>query len=183
MTPTNGEMNRKSEKVRRANRTIQNRTLILMAFLGVGVFIALFFKLFSLQILRHDELEAKALDQQTRSTVVTATRGTIYDRNGNIMAISATAETVFLSPLEMNRALNDKDAPVTWTKDSVAQRLSEILQINKEGILKKMERTDSQYEVLKMRIEEEVADQIRSYINDEGVVGIYMATDAKRYYP
>ena len=30
MTPTNGEMNRKSEKVRRANRTIQNRTLILM---------------------------------------------------------------------------------------------------------------------------------------------------------
>ena len=183
MTPTNGEMNRKSEKVRRANRTIQNRTLILMAFLGVGVFIALFFKLFSLQILRHDELEAKALDQQTRSTVVTATRGTIYDRNGNIMAISATAETVFLSPLEMNRALNDKDAPVTWTKDSVAQRLSEILQINKEGILKKMERTDSQYEVLKMRIEEDVADQIRSYINDEGVVGVYMATDAKRYYP
>ena len=125
MTPTNGEMNRKSEKVRRANRTIQNRTLILMAFLGVGVFIALFFKLFSLQILRHDELEAKALDQQTRSTVVTATRGTIYDRNGNIMAISATAETVFLSPLEMNRALNDKDAPVTWTKDSVAQRLGD----------------------------------------------------------
>ena len=183
MTPTNGEMNRKSEKVRRANRTIQNRTLILMAFLGVGVFIALFFKLFSLQILRHDELEAKALDQQTRSTVVTATRGTIYDRNGNIMAISATAETVFLSPLEMNRALNDKDAPVTWTKDSVAQRLSEILQINKEGILKKMERTDSQYEVLKMRIEEDAADQIRSYINDEGVVGVYMATDAKRYYP
>lgn len=59
MTPTNGEMNRKSEKVRRANRTIQNRTLILMAFLGVGVFIALFFKLFSLQILRHDELEAR----------------------------------------------------------------------------------------------------------------------------
>ena len=42
MTPTNGEMNRKSEKVRRANRTIQNRTLILMAFLGVGVFIWVF---------------------------------------------------------------------------------------------------------------------------------------------
>ena len=183
MTPTNGEMNRKSEKVRRANRTIQNRTVILMLVLGVLVFVALFIKLFSLQILQHDTLEAKALDQQTRSTVVTATRGTIYDRNGNIMAISATAETVFLSPLEINRALNDKEEPVSWTKDSVAQRLSEILEINKEGILKKMERTDSQYEVLKMRVEEDVADQIRTYINDEGVVGVYMATDAKRYYP
>lgn len=183
MAQNGGEINRKSEKVRRANRIIQNRTMILMAVLGVLVFLILVIKLFSLQILRHDELEAKALDQQTRSTEVAATRGTIYDRNGNIMAISATAETVFLSPLEMDRALSDKDNPVAWTKDSVAQKLSEILEINKEGILKKMERTDSQYEVLKLRVEEDVADQIRAFINDEGVVGVYMVTDAKRYYP
>ncbi|MBS1336298.1 MAG: PASTA domain-containing protein [Oscillospiraceae bacterium] len=183
MAQNGGEINRKSEKVRRANRIIQNRTMILMAVLGVLVFLILIIKLFSLQILRHDELEAKALDQQTRSTEVAATRGTIYDRNGNIMAISATAETVFLSPLEMDRALSDKDNPVAWTKDSVAQKLSEILEINKEGILKKMERTDSQYEVLKLRVEEDVADQIRTFINDEGVVGVYMVTDAKRYYP
>ena len=183
MAQNGGEINRKSEKVRRANRIIQNRTMILMAVLGVLVFLILVIKLFSLQILRHDELEAKALDQQTRSTEVAATRGTIYDRNGNIMAISATAETVFISPLEMNRALSDKDNPVAWTKDSVAQKLSEILEINKEGILKKMERTDSQYEVLKLRVEEDVADQIRTFINDEGVVGVYMVTDAKRYYP
>lgn len=183
MAQNGGEINRKSEKVRRANRIIQNRTMILMAVLGVLVFLILVIKLFSLQILRHDELEAKALDQQTRSTEVAATRGTIYDRNGNIMAISATAETVFLSPLEMDRALSDKDNPVAWTKDSVAQKLSEILEINKEGILKKMERTDSQYEVLKLRVEEDVADQIRTFINDEGVAGVYMVTDAKRYYP
>ena len=183
MAQNGGEINRKSEKVRRANRIIQNRTMILMAVLGVLVFLILVIKLFSLQILRHDELEAKALDQQTRSTEVAATRGTIYDRNGTIMAISATAETVFLSPLEMDRALSDKDNPVAWTKDSVAQKLSEILEINKEGILKKMERTDSQYEVLKLRVEEDVADQIRTFINDEGVVGVYMVTDAKRYYP
>ena len=183
MAQNGGEINRKSEKVRRANRIIQNRTMILMAVLGVLVFLILVIKLFSLQILRHDELESKALDQQTRSTEVAATRGTIYDRNGNIMAISATAETVFLSPLEMDRALSDKDNPVAWTKDSVAQKLSEILEINKEGILKKMERTDSQYEVLKLRVEEDVADQIRTFINDEGVVGVYMVTDAKRYYP
>lgn len=183
MAQNGGEINRKSEKVRRANRIIQNRTMILMAVLGVLFFLILVIKLFSLQILRHDELEAKALDQQTRSTEVAATRGTIYDRNGNIMAISATAETVFLSPLEMDRALSDKDNPVAWTKDSVAQKLSEILEINKEGILKKMERTDSQYEVLKLRVEEDVADQIRTFINDEGVAGVYMVTDAKRYYP
>ena len=183
MEANGGEMNRKSEKVRRANRVIQNRTMILMGVLGVLAFAALLVKLFSLQILRHDELEAKAMNQQTRSTEVTATRGTIYDRNGNIMAISATAETVFLSPLEINNALNDKEKPVSWTKDSVAQKLSEILEINKEGILKKMERTNSQYEVLKLRVEEDVANKVRSFINEEGVRGVYMVTDAKRYYP
>ena len=76
MAQNGGEINRKSEKVRRANRIIQNRTMILMAVLGVLVFLILVIKLFSLQILRHDELEAKALDQQTRSTVVTATHST-----------------------------------------------------------------------------------------------------------
>ena len=63
MEANGGEMNRKSEKVRRANRVIQNRTMILMVVLGVLAFAALLVKLFSLQILRHDELEAKAMNK------------------------------------------------------------------------------------------------------------------------
>ncbi len=175
--------NRKDENVRRANRVIQQRTFILMLVMGVAVFIVLFFKLFSLQILRHEELQGKAVGQQTRYTAVTANRGTIYDTNGNIMAISATAETVFLSPKEIHDAINDPKKPVTWTKQSVAAALSEILEINEESILKKMERTFSQYEVLKLRADAEVADQVRAYINENKVVGVYMVTDAKRYYP
>ena len=118
MAQNGGEINRKSEKVRRANRIIQNRTMILMAVLGVLVFLILVIKLFSLQILRHDELEAKALDQQTRSTEVAATRGTIYDRNGNIMAISATAETVFLSPLSATRIIQLTGPRTAWHRSS-----------------------------------------------------------------
>ena len=90
-----------------------------MLVMGVGMFVLLFFQLFDLQIVRHEELQSKAVNQQTRRTVVTASRGTIYDRSGNIMAISASAETVILSPLEIDRAVNDKDDPVTWTKDSL----------------------------------------------------------------
>ena len=174
---------RKSDAARRANQIVRSRTVLVMLLLGIVTFAALFWRLYDLQIRQHAELQEKAISQQTRSAVVSASRGTIYDRNLNTLAISATAETVFLSPLEMDRALSDKDNPVAWTKDSVAQKLSEILEINKEGILKKMERTDSQYEVLKLRVEEDVADQIRTFINDEGVVGVYMVTDAKRYYP
>ena len=105
--------NRKSEKIRRANRIIQTRTFVVMLVMGLGVFMLVFAKLFELQILRHEELQNKALDQQTRSTEITASRGTIYDRGGNILAISATAETIFLSPLELAEELKEEDT--TWT--------------------------------------------------------------------
>lgn len=175
--------NRKDESIRRANRVIQSRTFVLMLIMGIGMFIVLFFKLYSLQITRHEELQVKAVSQQTRSSVVTANRGTIYDASGNILAISSTAETIFLSPKEMNDALNDTENPAAWTKEMVASTLAKILDISEEGILKKMTRTDSMYEVLKYRVDEDIADQVRKFINDNKVKGVYLSTDAKRYYP
>ncbi len=174
---------RKDESIRRANRIIQSRTFVLMLIMGIGMFIVLFFKLYSLQITRHEELQAKAVSQQTRSSVVTANRGTIYDASGNILAISSTAETIFLSPKEINDALNDEKNPVAWTKEILAGALAKILDISEEGILKKMARSDSMYEVLKYRVDEDIADQVRQYINDNKVKGVFLTTDAKRYYP
>ena len=175
--------NRKDESIRRANRVIQTRTFVLMLIMGIGMFIVLFFKLYSLQITRHEELQSKAVSQQTRSSVVNADRGTIYDASGNILAISSTAETIFLSPKEINDALNDEKNPVTWTKETLASALADILDVSEEGILKKMARTNSMYEVLKYRVEEDVANEVRQYINDNKVKGVFLTTDAKRYYP
>ena len=182
--PTNRQNpNRKDESIRRANRVIQTRTFVLMLIMGIGMFFLLFFKLYNLQITRHEELQAKAVSQQTRSSVVTASRGAIYDASGNILAISSTAETIFLSPKEINDALNDEENPVAWTKEVLAAALAKILDVSEEGILKKMARSDSMYEVLKFRVEEDIADQVRQYINDNKVKGVYLTTDAKRYYP
>ena len=170
--------NRKDESIRRANRVIQTRTFVLMLIMGIGMFIVLFFKLYSLQITRHEELQSKAVSQQTRSSVVNADRGTIYDASGNILAISSTAETIFLSPKEINDALNDEKNPVTWTKETLAGALADILDVSEEGILKKMARTNSMYEVLKYRVEEDVANEVRQYINDHKVKGVFLTTDA-----
>ena len=188
--------NRKSEEIRRVNRVIQTRTFVLMLVMSIGVFVLLFAKLYELQIVRHEELQSQALDQQTRSTEVTASRGTIYDRGGNILSISATAETIFLSPKELSEQLiaaektkrgeiTDEDEKVTlsWTKEQLVQELAAILEISEESIYKKMERTYSEYEVLKLRAEEEVANQVREFLNEYNVRGVYLVTDAKRYYP
>lgn len=123
------------------------------------------------------------MNQQTRRTVVTASRGTIYDRTGNIMAISASAETIILSPLEIDRAVNDKDAPVSWTKDTLAAGLAELLDGDAAAIRKRMDNTKSQYEVIKLRAEEDTANAVRAYINENKIVGVHLVADAKRYYP
>ena len=173
--------NRKSEHIRRINRVVQTRTFVLMLVMGVVLFALLFVKLYQLQILRHEELQGMALDQQTRSTEITASRGTIYDRSGNILAISATAETVFLSPLELAQELKKEET--TWTRELLAETLAEILEINVESIYQKMEKTYSEYEVLKLRADEDVANEVREFLNEYEVRGVYLVTDAKRYYP
>ena len=179
----NGNQNRKNESIRRANRVIQSRTFVLMLIMGILIFVLLFFRLYDLQITRHEELQGKAVSQQTRRTVVTASRGTIYDASGNILAISASAETIILSPLEIDQAVNSKTTPVSWTKDSLAAGLADILGKDAASIRKRMENTESQYEVIQLRAEEDVAAKVRAYVDENDIVGVHLVADSKRYYP
>ena len=179
----NQNSNRKNENVRRANRIIQTRSFVLMILMGVVMFVLLFFRLFDLQITRHEELQGKAVNQQTRRTVVTANRGTIYDAGGNILAISSSAETIILSPLEIDNAVNDTENPVNWTKESLAAGLAEILGKDASAIRKRMDNVKSQYEVIQLRADEDTAAKVRSYVDENKIAGVHLVADTKRYYP
>ena len=179
----NQNSNRKNENVRRANRIIQTRSFVLMILMGVVMFVLLFFRLFDLQITRHEELQGRAVNQQTRRTVVTANRGTIYDAGGNILAISSSAETIILSPLEIDNAVNDTEDPVSWTKESLAAGLAEILGKDASAIRKRMDNVKSQYEVIQLRADEDTAAKVRSYVDENKIAGVHLVADTKRYYP
>ena len=179
----NRNSNRKNENVRRANRIIQTRSFVLMILMGVVMFVLLFFRLFDLQITRHEELQGKAVNQQTRRTVVTANRGTIYDAGGNILAISSSAETIILSPLEIDNAVNDTEDPVSWTKESLAAGLADILGKDASAIRKRMDNVKSQYEVIQLRADEDTAAKVRSYVDENKIAGVHLVADTKRYYP
>ena len=179
----NQNSNRKNENVRRANRIIQTRSFVLMILMGVVMFVLLFFRLFDLQITRHEELQGKAVNQQTRRTVVTANRGTIYDAGGNILAISSSAETIILSPLEIDNAVNDTEDPVSWTKESLAAGLAEILGKDASAIRKRMDNVKSQYEVIQLRADEDTAAKVRSYVDENKIAGVHLVADTKRYSP
>ena len=196
---------RKQDALRRAKAVIQRRTIYLMLGFGVAAFLALFAKAYDLTINQHDELQARASRQQTSSTTISASRGTIYDRNGVILAKSATADTVFLDPVVIKKqadALDEERAkkvaeglkegeklPVSGEeyKDIIAKKLAEILELEEEAVREKMEKTWSMYETLRTRVDRDIGDEIRAFIadNETGrtIQGIHLSSDAKRYYP
>ena len=168
-TPKTPAMHRKSESARRANQVIRGRTLLLMMILGVVTFALLFWKLYDLQINQYDEMTARAVHQQTQEHSVTASRGTIYDKNHNILASSTTAETVCLNPLQIDQFVKSQEKAQdeaaakalekgqTYTRQPIrdqsyiARGLSRILGIEQEKIEREMEKTKFQYIILRRK--------------------------------
>ena len=170
-----------AEQSQRANRTVLRRTLFLMILCGVVLFIPLIFTLYRLMIVEHDKYEELAINNQTRYTNLTASRGVIYDRNMNVLATSATVETVFIDPNEI--ATEMKDPANSNLLDHIARGLSEILDVETSFIYEQASDTAYRYKVIRRKISEELADQVREFINENEIKGVYLETDAQRYYP
>lgn len=157
------------------NRMMLRRTLFLLSVCGATAFVVLAARLYYLQIVRHDELEARAIAQQVRETTVSAPRGTIYDAKGEVLAMSAGVDTIYLSPAEI--AQNNEDA------GAIAAGLAEILGLDYDAVYAKTQNTRSWYEVVARKVEEDVATAVREFKEEGGYTGIKLEADTKRYYP
>ena len=190
---------------RLATRVIQRRTLALLLVFGVGTFLALFGKAYDLTIIQHNQLQDGASSQQMRSTVISASRGSILDRNGVTLAVSASADTIFIDPNAIQKYADQLDKaraqklvdglkdgeklPMSGQeyKDLLASRLSEILEIDPQKIYDNMAKTNWMYAKLKERVDKDVSDKVREFITDNetgaSLQGVHLETDSKRYYP
>jgi len=57
------------------------------------------------------------------------------------------------------------------------------LDLDEEAVLKKINKTNSRYEIIKKRVEKSIGDQIRQWKSEEKIKGLYIDEDTKRYYP
>ena len=183
---------------RRANRTVLWRTILLLALFGIAVFVPLLVQLWNIQIVNQDYYEQLAIEQQTRNLTVAADRGTIYDSTGEILAISGTVYKIVLSPREVlnlqenyakavEKAAAAGKAPPSYpepTYEMIASGLAEILDVDKEMVMERLGRTNRGYEVIKEKVEEELAVEVRKFISENHLApGVFLEPDSKRYYP
>ena len=169
------------EQNQRANRTILRRTLVLMVLCGIVAFVPLIGTLYHLMITEHDYYNEKAIKNQTRSTNLTATRGVIYDANMNVLASSSTVETVFIDPNEIAEQM--KQPENSNLLDQIARGLGEILDVEPSFVYEQAADKQYRYKVIKRKISEELADEVRAFISENSITGVSLETDLKRYYP
>ena len=159
----------------RADRGMLSRTGVILILCGIVAFLPVVGMLTNLMVFRHDEYSEKALNNQTRTTTVTASRGNIYDRNMNVMAVSTSVENVFLDPKELHDNKVDLDL--------VANTLGEILSLDPTWIREQAADITMRYKMLATKQPDEVTSKIRDFIVENDIIGIHMEPDSKRTYP
>ena len=168
------EQRREYRRVRKDSG--QHRRILAAALvLGLLAFVPIGFRLYRLMVKEYDYYSRIALNNQTRSTRITADRGTIYDRNMNVLAASVTVENVYLDPHELRQS----DADV----EAIARELGQILELDPEWIQKQAGDFSMRYKQVAARVEREIADRIRAYINEHDISGIHLEPNSRRIYP
>ena len=161
------------------------------------MFIPLGWKLWDIAIVHHDEYQKLASDQQALDLSISAQRGNIYDRNGNVMAMSATVYSLILSPNDLVKSVPNKDADGNELDSavyqaSIAAKQEQVLgdlitllpDLDRERVNTQIHATKYSYREIKTKIEEEDTEALRTYIaeNKTGAY-LYLLPSTKRYYP
>ena len=111
-------------------------------------------------------LQVKALDQWTRDLPNDAPRGQILDRNGVVLAGTATRYNLYVRP---NSATD---------KEGLAQCLAEVFGYDKDKVLEKISK-----KVSEVTVATKVTKEQMSALFDMGFDGLYYSEDNFRYYP
>lgn len=151
--------------MRMSSALIAKRILIMFVIISVGV-LALLGRLVYVQILQNEFYQTGAMKQRLQTVPVDARRGTIYDRNGIVLALSVSANAVYAIPAEV---LN---------KENTAQELAEMLDLDYDSILKRLNKNTAS-EWIKKRVSNEEALEIHK----AKLPGIGIVDNPERFYP
>ena len=134
-----------------------------------------------LQFVQGNYLKELAYNQQSINQIISPKRGTIYDSHGQILATSASVDTITINPEKI------KDSKVSSNtqalKEKVAKAFSDIFGLDYDETLKKVTST-SNVETIVKKVEQDKVDELKAWMKENKIsTGINIDEDTKRYYP
>ena len=154
-------------------RAFRARARLVAALMCCVCFAGLAVRLAYLQLFVGGWYTNRALGQQLRDTVVPADRGRIYSADGVLLAANSSCWTLRASPREMPEE----------KLSLAAQGLAEILELDEAKLLEKFSDRTSNDCLLRYRVERDTADRVRDFCEENGITGIRINQDSKRWYP
>ena len=154
-------------------RAFHARARLVAALMCCVCFAGLAARLAYLQLFAGGWYTNRALGQQLRDTVVPADRGRIYSADGVLLAANSSCWTLRASPREMPEE----------KLSLAAQGLAEILELDEAKLLEKFSDRTSNDCLLRYRVERDTADRVRDFCEENGITGIRINQDSKRWYP
>ncbi len=139
---------------------------IFTAFLLLVGFALVLFRLFNLQVLQAGELAVKAERQHEKAITLQGGRGTIYDRQGKVLAINVEVPSVFGVPTSL-----EDPAPV-------ARQLGRVLHVRPDEIEKKLKQ-DRSFVWIARKVDPEQGRRLQRM----PLEGIGLVLEGRRYYP
>ncbi len=158
----------------------------------LGIFILLFFLLFSrfISIQVSGEVNEKDLNQYAeeiyhKEGVIEAKRGTIYDRNGDVIAEDSVAYT--LVAILDDSVTTDEDNPKHVVDyETTAAVLSQYIDLDEQTILEKLKKKESNPKLFQVEFGSKGRDlshTIMEQIREEELPGIIFNPSPIRFYP
>jgi cell division protein FtsI (penicillin-binding protein 3) len=131
---------------------------------------AIFYKLVSLQVLHHQEYVLQARKHQEEVRTIPAPRGTIFDRNGQPLAMSIPTEFVYVNPLKV---------PDIGVAADILSQFLHLDRVELYGRLKNAQENNRGYLIIKKNISFDEGRHLRNVALDY----IKIQTDSQRHYP
>ena len=144
--------------IRRRGRFVA--AVVVVAFLGLGV------RLHQLQYVRGDEYRDLARRQHFHRVVTAANRGSIFDRSGNLLAVTVARPSLYADPSQI-------EDPYL-----AAGRIAGVLGRERETILRRLN-SKGQFVWIARKLDPKLADKVMAL----GVKGLGIRKEATRAYP
>ena len=166
------------------NNLMRSRIVMLtLAFVAIG-FGLVAVRLLYMQVFRNDFYVQQATTLQTRDTLVTPNRGTIYDANMQVLAESASVARITVNPkAAIDESKVNKGIPAEQQQQELAQILADTLELDYDTVLGKIKRTDTQYQIIAQKVDKDTENALYEKLEAAGCGNaVYSEPDTKRYY-
>ena len=144
--------------------------LDLIRILFVAVLAVVVARLVWLQVIDAPNLASQAESNRTNVVTLRAKRGTIYDRNGNVLAMSVDCKTIYANPKEVHDPSGVAGVLASHLGGSASDYLSVLTR-------------DTTFAYVQRQVDEDVAADVKAELASKELTGIYYLEDSKREYP